>query len=276
MGCSQFIDEHRRYTISKVCKINPAIESEFEIIEEIGRGGFSTVLSAFDRTGRRVALKCINLPSIRSDLHLLDREVSILRELNHPNIVKLLGVYKEDETVYLSMELCEGGSLKSRLDQGVLSESSAKRVAKQMLSALNYLHKHQIGHRDLKADNVLFTRDGLLKIADFGLARTMSKIRPYSRVGTPYYIAPEVIHGAFNWQCDLWSAGVLVYYSITGVMPFEGETMTSLLNKIESATNVDYSQIPSAAQDFLKHLIEPDSKIRYNAEQALQHPWLLS
>lgn len=276
MGCSQTIDSSRRYTITKICKTYPAIQSEFQINEEIGKGAFSTVVSATDRVGRKVALKCISLAQIRNELHLLNREVSILRDLDHPNIVKLYGVYKEEDMIYLCIELCEGGSLKTRIDCGTLPITSVKLIAKQLLSALQYLHRNNIGHRDLKAENVLFTRDGQLKVADFGLARIMDQMRPYSRVGTPYYIAPEVIHGDFNWQCDIWSAGVLIYFSIAGVMPFEGDSMNSLLNTIGGTLKYDLSPIPEEAHEFLNHLLEPDCKVRFSADQALRHPWLLS
>jgi calcium-dependent protein kinase len=124
--------------------------------------------------------------------------VSILRDLNHPNIVKLYGVFRDDEMMYLSMELCEGGCLLDRISQGPLNEAEVKGIAKQVLSALSYIHRNRIGHRDLKAENILFSREGKLKLADFGLARIMDKISDYSRVGTPYYLAPEVIHGTFN------------------------------------------------------------------------------
>mmetsp|Transcript_15290 Transcript_15290/g.27833 ORF Transcript_15290/g.27833 Transcript_15290/m.27833 type:complete len:247 (+) Transcript_15290:119-859(+) len=246
------------------------------MLRELGKGTFSTVMLAEDKTGRKVALKCISLPQMRSELHLLNREVSILRELDHPNIVKLYCVYSEDEMVYLSMELCEGGSLKERIDRnGALPVATIKAVAKQLLSALHYLHRHNIGHRDLKAENVLFSRDNQVKVADFGLARIMDNMRPYSRVGTPYYIAPEVIHGDFNWQCDVWSAGVVLYFAMAGVMPFEGETMTSLLCKIEGP-EVDMSMIPVDAHNFLQNLLKQDCKARYTAEQALRDPWLIS
>jgi calcium-dependent protein kinase len=271
MGCAQSVDDDRpkKHPITQI-----PIDSEFIIGEEIGRGAFSTVFRAEDRSGRKVALKCISLPQIRGELHLLTREMSILRELDHPNIVKLYGVFREDELIYLNMELCEGGSLKERLDKGAMSLAAVKEIARELLAALHYIHKHNIGHRDLKPENVLFTSEGQLKLADFGLARTMASMRPYSRVGTPYYLAPEVIHGDFNFQCDVWSAGVLFYYALVGTLPFEGENIKQLFSTI--GQTVDLSPVPVEARGLVGSLLNADPSIRLTAEQALNEPWLRS
>lgn len=223
-----------------------------------------------------MALKCISLPQIRGELHILNREISILRELEHPNIVKLYGVFQEDEMMYFSMEICEGGSLKEIIDRAPMQEAEVKGVAKQLLSALMYLHRHNIGHRDLKAENILFTQEGKLKLADFGLARIMDKISDYSRVGTPYYLAPEVIHGDFNWQCDIWSVGVLLYFALCGELPFQGDDIEDLFDNIETAVSIDWSRISSDARPFLKRLMEPQKKNRVTAEIALKDRWLVS
>jgi calcium-dependent protein kinase len=202
--------------------------------------------------------------------------VSILRELDHPNIVKLYGVYQDDDIIYLSLELCEGGSLKSRLNKGALSAASVKGIAKQLFTALSYLHHHKIGHRDLKADNILFTSEGQVKVADFGLSRMMSCVKAYSQVGTPFYLAPEVIRGAFDCQCDMWSAGVVLYYTLTGGMPFDGDSMRSLLFKMERSKHLDMSHLPHDAQTFLRRLLDSDCSTRLTANDALRDPWLVT
>mmetsp|Transcript_3287 Transcript_3287/g.6787 ORF Transcript_3287/g.6787 Transcript_3287/m.6787 type:complete len:271 (-) Transcript_3287:2371-3183(-) len=270
MGCAQ-ASEKRQYTITQV-----SITNLYDIGAEIGRGAFSVVRLAEDLgSKRKIALKCINLPRVRGEIHHLNREVAILRELKHPNIVELIGVYQEDETMYLSMELCEGGSLKDLIDRGPLQETQVKAIAKQLLSALNYMHKKKIGHRDLKAENILF-KEGTLKLADFGLARIMDKIKDYSRVGTPYYLAPEVIHGNFNWQCDIWSVGVLMFYALTGDLPFYGDDIEDLFDNIETAVSIDWGRVPASAREFVQKLMNPDRNNRITAEAALKERWLLS
>lgn len=168
----------------------------------LGSGQFSEVMSAKSDT-KSIAVKCINLPAMRHELHLLRREVDIMKKVKHLNIVQFYDIYENPENVYLTMELCEQGNLKKRIEKsGRMEENDVKSLAKQILSALVYLHKMKICHRDLKPENILFTNN-IVKIADFGLARSMTGTNGFSVVGTPYYLAPEVIDGHYNSKCDI-------------------------------------------------------------------------
>mmetsp|Transcript_5350 Transcript_5350/g.9820 ORF Transcript_5350/g.9820 Transcript_5350/m.9820 type:complete len:218 (+) Transcript_5350:1063-1716(+) len=216
----------------------------------------------------------MSLSAIRMEMHLLEREISILQILEHPNIVKLYGVFQDEDNIYLSMELCEGGSLKEQIVHGPLPEEAVRQVANQTLQALTYLHKKNVCHRDLKPENILFTSSGVVKLGDFGLARVMEGTKDFSRVGTPYYLAPEVILGRYNKRCDLWSLGVVLYYALLGSLPFKGEDFEELFSSIQNGIVRNWHGCSPAAKDFLQQLLEPRLNRRFSAMDALRHPWL--
>lgn len=244
------------------------------MMSKLGEGHFSVVSRARDKLGREVALKCLCLSAIRTEMHLLEREISILHLLEHPNIVKLFGVFQDEDSIYLSMELCEGGSLKEQIVDGPLPEEAVRQVANQMLQALSYLHKKNVCHRDLKPENILFTKSGTVKLGDFGLARVMEGTKEFSRVGTPYYLAPEVIFGHYNKRCDLWSLGVVLYYALLGTLPFKGEDFEDLFSSIQNGIVRNWQGCSPAAKDFLQLLLEPRFNRRLSAMEALRHSWL--
>lgn len=177
-------------------------EKEYKIGSIIGIGEFSEVKKAEGPKGL-VALKCINLAKIRNELHLLKREISIMHKIKHPHIIEFYDVYENTENFYITMEFCNGMDLKTKVKKhGAFSEPEAKDLTRKLLSALVYLHNQHICHRDLKPENILFDCQEP-KIADFGLARLMSGTSKFSMVGTPYYLAPEVISGDYNLKCDV-------------------------------------------------------------------------
>ena len=238
----------------------------------IGHGEFSEVKKAEGPQGP-VAVKCIRLSTIRNDLHLLKREICIMHKIRHPNVVQLYEIYEDEEFFFITMELCEDGNLRQKVKhEGPLAIGEVKIIARKLLAALEYLHSHNICHRDIKPENILFKNDEP-KLADFGLARLMSDTQRYSMVGTPYYLAPEVISGEYNFKCDIWSLGVVLFFALTGEKPFVAEGYEELFEKIKD-TEIVWDQVPEDAQDFLRYLLKKNHKIRPTAHEALIHQWL--
>jgi tetratricopeptide (TPR) repeat protein len=210
----------------------PAKASRYEILGEIGRGGMGVVLKARDtRLGRVVALKRMpeNLKNNPTAVQLFLREARAAAALSHPNIVTLFDADQEaDGSYYLTMELLEGFGLDSVLQKrGKLTPRDAIRVGIQIAKGLQFAHEKGVVHRDIKTANLFFTRDRVLKIMDFGLAKMSEEVRKAATVigGTPYYMAPEqAVGGNVDHRADLYALGVTLFELVTGSVPFrEGD-----------------------------------------------------
>jgi serine/threonine-protein kinase len=205
--------------------------ARYEILEEIGRGGMGIVFKARDRRlGRVVALK--RLPdSLRNHpkaVELFLREARAAAALNHPNIVTLFDAGQDGDTYYITMELLEGLPLQQILRQrGRLAARDAAKLGLQITHGLAYAHEQRIVHRDIKTGNLFFTRERVVKIMDFGLAKTLEEVRRSSTLigGTPSHMAPEQAAGeAVDARTDLYALGVTLFELLTGELPFsEGD-----------------------------------------------------
>lgn len=257
------------------CTSHPALPSSFQLLEVIGSGQFSEVRKAQNELGGLVAVKCIPKDQLSRTPRIISRETSILRQVTHPHIVQHYGCFKDDEYFYMTMELCEGGNLKQQIEsKGWLGEERVKEIAKEALEALCYLHEKGIAHRDIKPENILFTRDGRVKLTDFGLSRKLVKKSNLTVVGTPYYISPEMIQGKYSSQCDVWSLGVALYFARTGLLPFDGEDLDGLFNNIRYSEITEWGECPPETVAFLKEMMLKSPVHRITPKQALQHPWL--
>ncbi|KAL1290862.1 hypothetical protein HN51_059394 [Arachis hypogaea] len=218
---------------------------------KIGKGSFSAVWRAEQRgTGEEVAVKQVFLsklsPRLKSSFHC---ELNFLSSVNHPNIVRLLDFFQYDGCAYLVMEFCAGGNLASYIRfHGRVQQQTARRFMQQLGSGMKILQSHGIIHRDLKPENILLSKpgdDAILKIADFGLSRT---VRPgeYAETvcGTPLYMAPEVLQfQKYDSKADMWSIGVILFELLNGYPPFNGRNNVQLLKNIRSSTGLPFSQI---------------------------------
>mmetsp|Transcript_24774 Transcript_24774/g.21999 ORF Transcript_24774/g.21999 Transcript_24774/m.21999 type:complete len:169 (+) Transcript_24774:252-758(+) len=160
---------------------------------------------------------------------MLFNEINILRELDHPNIVKMYEYFEDEKRYYIITEICKGGELFDEIiARGKFTEKDAAVLVKQILSCINYCHKNKIVHRDLKPENVLLEQNkdfDQIKIIDFGTSLVHSENKLLDeKLGTPYYIAPEVLNKKYNEKCDLWSIGVITYILLSGMPPFNGNT----------------------------------------------------
>lgn len=214
-------------------------------------------------------------------------EINIMTQMDHPNIIKLYEVYEDNRYIYLIMEECSGGELFDRIidrinKKSMFTEKEAAFIFKQMMSAICYCHSQGICHRDLKPENLLFLNssdDSPLKVIDFGLSRIFDKSdnKMTTKVGTAYYVSPEVLSGDYDEKCDVWSSGVILFILLTGDPPFNGSNDNEIYRKIQqkkfSFPSPAWDKISSDVKDLItKMLAEP--KDRLTAEQVLNHTWV--
>ena len=194
-------------------------------VGQLGKGSYGSVSKAKDlRTGVVRAVKVVYKPKIEN-VTRLKREILIMKRLDHPNIIRLFEVFEDSKNLYLVMELCTGGELFDRIIRsGHFSERYAAALMKQTFSALAYCHANDVMHRDMKPENLLFVDSSpvsTLKVIDWGFAAKCGKNHKFSSVvGTPYYVAPEVLFGNYDKRCDIWSTGVILYILLCGYPPF--------------------------------------------------------
>ena len=220
------------------------VRTDFKMGKIIGSGHFGTVRLAVSRKGGEgttYAIKTIKKTKIQRDEDALKREVRLMVTLDHPNIVNLYDLYEDVKYYHLIMEYCSGGELFERIIQiGRYTEERAAQLMKQIISAVKFLHDNNIAHRDLKPENFLFETTenrSILKLIDFGLSNKFSSKRGKAEkmetiVGTPYYVAPEVLKGSYGPLCDMWSIGVIMFILLSGKYPFVGTTENEIFKKI--------------------------------------------
>ena len=266
---------------------NPS--KKYEILSKLGSGSFGSVYLARNKyTNEKVALKQIKKSSanLLSDGEITD-EIEILKNLDHPDIVRIIESFNTKNSYILITEYCEGGELFDQV-KNQLSETQIAVIFKQVLSGLAYLHSNNIVHRDLKLENILIheieksktTGEDLfnIKIIDFGTARIFDKKRnPQSIVGSSYYIAPEVLRQKYNKECDLWSVGVILYMFIVGHAPFDGcdddEITTNIQRGVYRKNDRRWIKASKEVKDLIQKLLTYRPSQRLSAIQALNHPW---
>lgn len=275
---------------------------------ELGRGGFSKVVrgklkSSSGMFGRsrggdeRFAIKCVDMQSqemTEEERADLDREVDILKELDHPSIIKLYDFFddKSNQMCWMVIELLDGGELFDRIyEKQFYNEKDARDTAEVLLDAVAHLHDHGIVHRDLKPENLLMKStesDSELKLADFGFAVKCNGEDRLEQLGTPGYVAPEILNNQpYGIPVDMWSCGVIIFVVLGGYAPFpqaptnaNGEQDNQVMfDKIKTA-DFDFdprwwSDVSAHAKDLIRKLLTVDTKKRLTARQALRHPWFL-
>ncbi|GLJ22012.1 hypothetical protein SUGI_0412350 [Cryptomeria japonica] len=276
----------RRSSVLRDCDGHD-INGKYVLGRELGRGEFGiTYLCSDKETGDTFACKSISKKKLRTAIDIEDvrREVEIMKNLpQHPNIVQLKATYEDDHAVHLVMELCEGGELFDRIvARGHYTERAAAEVTKTIVEVVQVCHKHGVMHRDLKPENFLFANKkelSPLKAIDFGLSVFFKPGERFTEiVGSPYYMAPEVLKRNYGPEVDVWSAGVILYILLCGVPPFWAETEQGVAQAI-IRSNLDFKRDPwpkisDQAKNLVKQMLQPDPKLRLTAEQVLEHTWL--
>lgn len=258
----------------------------------LGSGAYSTVFrcrSIEDEAREECAVKVIRLSKMAADeLAALKVEVEILREVDHPNVIRLYDYFEDDvestpePMAYIVTEILEGGELFDRIvERTYYSEFEARKVIQILLDVMTHLHDKQVAHRDLKPENLLLKSqrdDHSLKVADFGFAARGGNLT--TQCGTPNYVAPEIIRNEkYGIEVDMWSVGVLTFVLLGGYPPFHHDNQKELFRRIKHA---DYQFDPQYwnvvtddAKDFIRKLLVTKPSIRLTARQAMVHPWLV-
>ena len=259
--------------------------SEMKFIETLGHGAFGTVIHVLDlTTNQDIAVKVINKDRTRhSYIDKLKEEISILRILNHPNIVKFYGYLETNNQLLIKMEYIKYGSLKKWIQkQEKITEEQSSTILRRVLSAVEYLHSKQICHRDIKPENIMLSKENDLdsiKIIDFGLsAQNFDKLINNDYCGTYIYMAPELIEKKlyFN-SVDIWSIGILMFILLNkGKHPFytKGDKREEIAKRIKEGKINFYEKVSPMAKHLIKKLLEPNPSWRYTASQAIKHPWI--
>ncbi|KAG7484014.1 hypothetical protein MATL_G00044670 [Megalops atlanticus] len=251
----------------------------YHVLEMIGEGSFGRVYKGRKKfSGQVVALKFIpKVGRSEKELRSLKREIDIMRGLKHPNIVLLLDSFETEREVVVVTEYAEGELFQILEDDGNLPESQVREIACQLVSALYYLHSHRILHRDMKPQNILLGKGGVVKLCDFGFARAMSvsTLVLTSIKGTPLYMSPELVEEKpYDHTADLWSLGCILYELHTGAPPFYTNSIFQLVQLIvRDPVKWPESMSPSCTS-FLKGLLTKDPQKRLSWPGLLKHPFV--
>ncbi|XP_061991042.1 MAP3K epsilon protein kinase 1-like [Rosa rugosa] len=259
------------------------LDNKYMLGDEIGKGAYGRVYKGLDlENGDFVAIKQVSLENIaQEDLNVIMQEIDLLKNLNHKNIVKYLGSLKTKTHLHIVLEYVENGSLANIIKPnkfGPFPESLVAVYIAQVLEGLVYLHEQGVIHRDIKGANILTTKEGLVKLADFGVATKLTEadVNTHSVVGTPYWMAPEVIE--MSGVCaasDIWSVGCTVIELLTCVPPYyDLQPMPALFRIVQD----EHPPIPDSLSpditDFLCQCFKKDARHRPDAKTLLSHPWI--
>ncbi|XP_073435481.1 death-associated protein kinase 2 isoform X2 [Dendrobates tinctorius] len=267
------------------------VEDLYTIADELGSGQFAIVKRCKEKkTGIDYAAKFIKKRQSRASRRgvtreEIEREVDILRDIQHHNIITLHDVYENKTDVVLILELVSGGELFDFLAQKEsLSEEEATRFIKQILEGVNYLHTRKIAHFDLKPENIMLLDKTIavphIKLIDFGLAHKIEEGVEFKNIfGTPEFVAPEIVnYEPLGLAVDMWSIGVITYILLSGASPFLGENKQETLSNI-TAVNYEFdeeffSHTSDLAKGFIRKLLVKDTRKRLTIQEALSHPWI--
>ncbi|GAA5845101.1 hypothetical protein JCM9279_005433 [Rhodotorula babjevae] len=278
----------------------------FKLAEKLGQGAFGSVYKALNctssptrlvpalprkltlhshalagTTGETCAVKQIDLRHIpESELPDIMSEIDLLKNLHHPNIVQYRGYARTSTSLYIVLEYCENGSLSAIIKKfGRIPESLVGLYTLQVLQGLLYLHDQGVIHRDIKGSNILATKEGSIKLADFGVATRVGSLPDSSVVGSPYWMAPEVVdQSGASPSSDIWSLGALVVELLTGKPPYHHLDPMPALFRI--VNDPDGPPLPPGAsagvRDFLAQCFQKDGNLRVGARKLLRHPWMVA
>jgi len=277
---------------------NAKISKHYRFKAVIGQGSFGIVhkvvhiASGQERVCKSVAKGTSSVP-----IQQLEAEIRIIAQLDHPNIIRMYEFFEDDFHIHLIMENCKNGDLMARIKTSIKTQvplpiDFVMAVVKQVLQSLAFMRNHRVVHKDLKPENVMLIDSSwnplnpAVKIIDMGLSEMFSPTQESSSTvaGTAFFMAPEIFRPPFNYKCDVWSCGVITFFMLTGFLPFFGTTVGEvksnvLYRRLQWPENFAGSNkqllVSDEAKDFVEKLLEKDPKLRVEAVDALNHPWML-
>ncbi|XP_047327219.1 CBL-interacting serine/threonine-protein kinase 23-like [Impatiens glandulifera] len=255
----------------------------YELGRTIGEGNFAKVKFARNfETGVNVAIKILDKEKVLKNKMIgqIKREISTMKLIRHPNVIRLYEVMASKAKIYIVMEFVNGGELFDKIgSKGKLKEDEARKYFQQLINAVDYCHSRGVFHRDLKPENLLLDSTGVLKVSDFGLSALAQQVREdgllHTTCGTPNYVAPEVIlnKGYDGAKADLWSCGVILFVLMAGYLPFEEPNLVDLYKKI---TKADFNNPPwfsTSAKKLINRILDPNPEKRITIAELIENEW---
>ncbi|TBU30633.1 Pkinase-domain-containing protein [Dichomitus squalens] len=275
---------------------DPKMIGLWKVGRTIGKGSSAgrVRLARHSKTGQYAAVKIVSKTALLNSrmslhdlgeeadriLHSIEREIVIMKLIEHPNIMRLYDVWETSTELYLILEYVEGGELFEYLcDKGRLSAPEAIGYFQQIIMAIDYCHRFNIAHRDLKPENLLLDRHKNIKVADFGMAVWQGAGNMLNTAcGSPHYAAPEVIKGeAYDGTAaDIWSCGVILYALLVGRLPFDDEDLPVLLEKVKAGRFTIPNEVDARAHNLIRRMLEKDVNRRITIPEILRHPFYKS
>ncbi|CAN0923919.1 CBL-interacting protein kinase 5 [Linum grandiflorum] len=264
---------------------NNILMERYEVGRLLGRGSFAKVHHARDlKSGQCVAIKVIDkkkaLKAKQADR--IKREISVMRRVKHPNVLRIYEVMASKTKIYLVIEYAEGGELFDKIAQGRLTEDAGREYFRQLIDAVRFCHGNGVYHRDLKPENLLLDGNGVLKVSDFGLSALAEEHKSRDGLlsttcGSPSYVAPEILctqsyDGA---KADVWSCGVILFVMLAGYLPFHHKNIFVMYKK---ASGGDYQSPPWFAPEvcqLLSRMLDPNPKTRITIAEIMEYPWFI-
>ncbi|KAF9297182.1 hypothetical protein BGZ88_010823 [Linnemannia elongata] len=264
-----------------VAPSKPEYVGPYLLGKTLGKGSSGCVkLARHRRTNEQVAIKIISKASLANRAAVnrgIEREIAIMKLINHPHVIRLYDVYETEKELFLIMEYVSGGELFEYLvNKGRLDEPEALRFFQQIIVGLAFCHKRKICHRDLKPENLLLDHRRNVKIADFGMASLQKSGRLLeTSCGSPHYASPEVVTGMKydGSSSDIWSCGIILYALLTGHLPFDDENIRQLLSKVKAGKFYMPTDISASARDLISRMLTVNPRRRITMQGVMMHPW---
>nr|ACQ83479.1 CBL-interacting protein kinase 07 [Physcomitrium patens] len=254
---------------------------KYEVGRTIGEGTFAKVKFAINtETSEFLAMKVLDKDTVLRNkmVEQIKREISIMKMIRHPNVVRLHEVLASRAKIYIVLEFVSGGELLDTIaHKGRLSEGHSRRYFQQLIDAVAYCHSKGISHRDLKPENLLLDAKGNLKVSDFGLSALPHQEDGllHTTCGTPNYVAPEVLdnNGYDGAVADIWSCGVILFVLMAGYLPFNEADLKTLYEKIQHASFLCPAWFSPGAKSLILKMLDPNTRTRITLEGIYNHPW---